>query len=89
MDQLDTLLGELERTRDHGSNAESMRMMMRAGREISYWREAYERVVPEDQWMGSFRESSYYARSAARPWSESPDIASRPPRPRSSRQPGT
>ena len=39
--------------------------------------------------MGSFRESSYYAQSAARPQSESPDIASRPPRPRSSRQPGT
>ena len=66
-----------------------MQMMMRAGREIAYWQEAYERAVSEDQWMGSFRESSYYAQSAVGPWSESPDIASRPPRPRSNRQPRT
>ena len=61
MDRLDTILTELERTRDHGPNAESMRMMMRSGREIAYWQEAYERAIPEDQLMGIFRESSYYA----------------------------
>ena len=38
--------------------------------------------------MGSFRESSYYAQSVAWPQGESVDIASRPPRPKASRQTG-
>lgn len=60
--------------------------MMRAGREISYWRDAYERVVLVDQQMGSFRESSFYARTVAQPCGESNGVGSRPPRPDSGRQ---
>ena len=83
---METLLEELERTQDHGPNVESMRMMMRASREIAYWRDAYERAILEDHQMESFREGSYYASTSTQPCGESIDIASKPPRLETRRQ---
>ena len=81
-----TLLVQMERIEELGLNVESMGLMLRATREITYWREAYERVVPEDQWVGSFKESSYYGKSLPKIRKESGDIASKPPRPKTRRQ---